>query len=212
MSALGLLISPLAFEVARSRRIHVADIDAADFGQTFKALEAEAMTTLDQAGVPRNSVRIVRRLDMRYQGQGHEIEVTLPETADPGSLFSQLPELYGVAYEANYTLRLDEPMEIVNWKVEAVGPAPGLGHGVRLSGKAGLEQAKKGTRRAFDPVSSELRDWPVYDRYGLKPGATIVGPALIEEHESTCVVGSGDRVTVDSQLNLVAELGTSGQE
>ena len=51
MSALGLLISPLAFEVARSRRVHVADIDAADFGRTFRALEADATAFLHQAGV-----------------------------------------------------------------------------------------------------------------------------------------------------------------
>src|SRR5262247_2224801 len=41
-SALGLLISPLAFEIARSRRIHVADLDAGDFAGTFRALEEEA--------------------------------------------------------------------------------------------------------------------------------------------------------------------------
>src|SRR6185436_15707427 len=67
MSALGLLISPLAFEVARKRRI-----------------------------------------DMRYQGQGHEIEVTLPDAAEAGALFAELGELFGRAYEAAYTLRLDE--------------------------------------------------------------------------------------------------------
>jgi N-methylhydantoinase A len=212
MSALGLLISPLAFEVARSRRIHVADIDAADFGRTFRALEENALAYLDQAGVPRESVRLVRRLDMRYQGQGHEIEVTLPEAADAGVLFGGLEELFGAAYEAAYTLRLDEPMEIVNWKVEAVAPSPGLGDGVALAGKTGAARALKGTRRAFDPAKGELAEWPVYDRYGLKPGESIAGPALIEEHESTCVVGSGDRVTVDRQLNLVAELDGSDRK
>ena len=210
MSALGLLISPLAFEVARSRRVHVADIGAPDFAQTFKVLEADAMRFLDEAGVKRKDVRIIRRLDMRYQGQGHEIEVTLPELEDRTKgvkpLFAQLPDLFGEAYKAAYTLRLDEPMEIVNWKVEAIGPAPSLGDGMKLSGKTGASKALKGTRRAYDPVSNKLRDWPVYDRYGLKPGQTIDGPALIEEHESTCVVGSGDRVTVDRRLNLVAEL------
>ena len=50
MSALGLLISPLAFEVARSRRIHVADIDAADFAATFRALEADAKSFLLERG------------------------------------------------------------------------------------------------------------------------------------------------------------------
>ena len=212
MSALGLLISPLAFEVARSRRVHVADIKAADFAATFKALEADAQRFLDEAGVKRKDVRIVRRLDMRYQGQGHEIEVTLPDKVDAKALFGDLAGLFGEAYKATYTLRLDEPMEIVNWKVEAIGPAPSLGDGVKLSGKTGAATALKGTRRAYDPVAKKLMDWPVYDRYGLKPGETIDGPALIEEHESTCVVGSGDRVTVDKRFNLVAEMTALGGE
>ena len=128
MSALGLLVSPLAFEVARSRRIHVDDIDAADFAATFAALESEALAYLHRAGVADADIRIVRRLDMRYQGQGHEIEVTLPTRgAGRGDVFAELGELFGAAYEQTYTLRLDEPAEIVNWKVEAIGPAPELG-------------------------------------------------------------------------------------
>jgi len=73
MSALGLLVSPLAFEVARSRRIHVADIDAKDFATTFAALENEAAGYLKRAGVAEADIKIVRHLDMRYQGQWHEI-------------------------------------------------------------------------------------------------------------------------------------------
>src|SRR5204863_5262808 len=126
ISALGLLISPLAFEVARSRRIHVADIDAADFAATFRALEADAKSVLLGAGIADRDIRLQRRLDMRYQGQGHEIEVALPDGADAGALFAHLGELFDRAYEAAYTLRLDEPAEIVNWKVEAAGPAPNL--------------------------------------------------------------------------------------
>ena len=206
MSALGLLVSPLAFEMARSRRVHVADIDAADFAATFAALEAEASAYLARAGVAAGDVRIRRRLDMRYQGQGHEIEVRLPEAPEAGALFAQLGELFGAVYERTYALRLDEPMEIVNWKVEAVGPAPSLGDGYTLSGPVGEGQALKGTREAYDPRAGALSAWPVYDRYALKPGDRIAGPALIEERESTCVVGAGDRVTVDSRYNLVAEL------
>ena len=144
MSALGLLISPLAFEMTRSRRIHVADIDAADFAATFAALETEATSYLLSAGVARGDIRLKRRLDMRYQGQGHEIEVTLPDAADAGALFADLAELFDRAYEATYTLRLDEPAEIVNWKVEAAGPAPNLGAGYSLSGPAGTDKAAQG--------------------------------------------------------------------
>jgi N-methylhydantoinase A len=211
MSALGLLISPLAFEVARSRRVHVDDIDDADFAATFAALEADASDFLRRADVAERDIRIVRRLDMRYQGQGHEIEVTLPSSTAAQAAFAGLPELFAQAYEKAYSLRLDEPMEIVNWKVEAIGPAPGLGEGYSLTGAAGAGQARKGTRLAYDPARAGMSEWPVYDRYALAPGMSIRGPALIEERESTCVVGSGDQVTVDSRYNLIAEL-ASGAE
>jgi N-methylhydantoinase A len=206
MSALGLLISPLAFEVARSRRVHVADIDAADFAATFGALEADATRVLLDAGVAEPDISLERRLDMRYQGQGHEIEVRLPAAADVAGLFATLGELFGRAYQAAYTLRLDEPIEIVNWKVEAAGPAPDLGSGYRLGGPAAAKKPIKGTRPAYDPDSGQQTDWPVYDRYALLPGASITGPALVEERESTCVIGAGQVATVDAHYNLIADL------
>ncbi|MGE0697598.1 MAG: hydantoinase/oxoprolinase family protein [Hyphomicrobiaceae bacterium] len=212
MSALGLLESPLAFEVARSRRVHVADLDAGAFGAQLATLEADASRVLVEAGVARRDIRIVRRLDMRYQGQGHEIEVTLPDSASAEPLFGQIEELFGAAYQRIYTLRLDEPAEIVNWKVEAIGPATGLGESYELAGASADASARKGTRRAYDASAGRLTDWPVYDRYALKPGMALAGPCLIEERESTVVVGAGDRVTVDQRLNLVAELDLAGKD
>jgi N-methylhydantoinase A len=207
MSALGLLVSPLAFEVARSRYVHVDDMDAAAFAATFAALEEEALGYLHRAGVADNDIRIVRRLDMRYQGQGHQIEVTLPAgDAGLGDVFADLGELFGRTYEQTYTLRLDEPVEIVNWKVEAVGPTPELADGYSVAGAKPGAQALKGTRKAYDSAIDGLADWRVYDRYALSPGTVIKGPALIEERESTCVIGAGDSVTVDANLNLIAEL------
>jgi N-methylhydantoinase A len=209
MSALGLLISALAFEVARSRRIHLEDIDAADFEATFRALEAEAKSVLLSAGMANRDIRIKRRLDMRYQGQGHEIEVTLPDADAPGTLFAALAELFGGAYQAAYALRLDEPIEIVNWKVEAAGPVPDLGSGYKLATASEAAKPRKGSRPAYDPQRDLLTDWPVYDRYALLPGASIAGPALIEERESTCVITAGYTAIVDARYNLVADLGTS---
>jgi N-methylhydantoinase A len=206
MSALGLLISPLAFEMARSRRIHLDDIDAADFAATFQSLEDEAKAPLLSAGVAERDIRLTRRLDMRYQGQGHEIEVTLPEAGNAGALFEQLGELFGHTYQAAYTLRLEEPAEIVAWKVEASAPAPDLGPGYALSGHPGTGKALKGSRPAFDPEGGQMAEWPVYDRYLLSPGASVSGPALIEERESTCVIGGGQVVKVDARFNLVADL------
>jgi N-methylhydantoinase A/oxoprolinase/acetone carboxylase beta subunit len=49
-------------------------------------------------------------------------------------------------------------------------------------------------------------DVAVYDRYRLGPGASFIGPAIVEERESTTVVGPGATVSVDDQGNLTVEI------
>ncbi len=210
MSALGLLVSPLGFEIARSRRLFVEDLDGARFAEVFEPLEAEARGFLDRAGVPRNAVTVIRRLDMRYQGQGYEIEVSLPEGLELSQAFARLDELFRARYaEVFAETFLEEPLEIVTWKVEAKGPEADLEGAHRLEGtgeavSGGLEGARKGTRRGY--FGDGFLDCAVYDRYRLAPGAEVVGPALVEERESTCVIGPGEGARVDARLNLIAEL------
>lgn len=204
MSALGLLASPPAFEVSRSRRAFLDDLDEAGFAAAFAPLIEEATGFLKRADVPADQIKVVRRLDMRYHGQGYDIEVTLPE----GAGLASAPELFVARYKEIYALALlDEPIEIVAWKVEAIGPEPKVAGGYSLMrGGGDAASALKGRRMAYEPGAAAYVETPVYDRYKLGPGAVIEGPALIEERESTCVVGKGDRVVVDDSYNLVAEL------
>ena len=54
---------------------------------------------------------------------------------------------------------------------------------------------------------------PVYDRYKLGPGAKLSGPVIVEERESTAVIGPGGSVAVDDQLNVIVAVGaTRGEE
>ncbi|MGH3746888.1 MAG: hypothetical protein ACRDT8_05755, partial [Micromonosporaceae bacterium] len=56
------------------------------------------------------------------------------------------------------------------------------------------------------PETGGLVETKVYRRTDLAAGATIAGPAIIEEKESTTLLLSGDRVTVDPTSNLVVEI------
>lgn len=206
-SALGLLASPLAFELARSRRTVAEDISAAEFTAMFEPLVLEASAFLKEAGVSDTDIRIARRLDIRYFGQTHEIQVTLPE-GDPADAFARLRALFEARYAEVYTFAtLDAPLEIINWKVSATGPDPGLETGYRIEGTgtdAGTA-AQKGVRQVYFAPDG-YRETPVYDRYCLTPGTKIVGPALIEERESTCLITPGHRAMVDDAFNVIAEL------
>jgi N-methylhydantoinase A len=101
---------------------------------------------------------------------------------------------------------IDEPVEIINWKVEAVGPEAVLNKGLHLTAPRRASQASKGSRSAYFPEQPAGAPCPLSDRYALQPGVTIEGSALIEEQESTCVIGIGDTLRVDAQGNLIAEL------
>jgi N-methylhydantoinase A len=58
----------------------------------------------------------------------------------------------------------------------------------------------------YQPEAERHVECPVYDRYGLKPGDVVAGPALVEEAESTCVLAAGDSGTIDAELNLVIDI------
>jgi N-methylhydantoinase A len=208
MSALGMLISPLSFEVVRSRRMQGHNLGAAMLGKGFAALDAAASRFLVDAGALPETIVLRRRLDMRYEGQGYEVEVALPEDQPMERLAADLAQLFATAYRRVFQIDYPEqPIEIVNWKVEAVGPRPAAGGRYLSAASRPPGSAGKGRRRAFFPEADGFVETPVFDRYALSPGDAVEGPALIEENESTCVVGPGDRVTVDAHCNLIASFG-----
>lgn len=207
MSALGLLASPLSFEVVRSNVVRIDEITRERFADLFEPIVKDATGYLIQAGVKDKDIKLILHLDMRYHGQGYELEVTLPQGKTSADMFDELPKLFAAAYEHVFGMAfLTQPVEIVNWKVEARGPFPKMREAQVAGNGAKKRATRKGERNAYFPEAGGYRPCPVYDRYALTPGDEIEGPAFIEENESTCVVGVGDRVAVDQNLNLVAEI------
>ena len=206
MSAFGLLVSPIGFELVRSHRLALAALDADAFGSILARLAGEADRFLTEAGVPADRIERHFSLDMRYEGQGYEVEVFLPQ-ASPPIAFPQLPSLFAAAYAKLFGLSFDDRgIEIVAWKVEARGPSPDTGSRYTLISGQASGRALKGHRPAFMPEDDRFVDCAVYDRYALRPGDRVVGPALVEEAESTCVFGPGDVAVVDPQFNLTIRL------
>ncbi len=209
MSAYGLLAAPLAFDFVRTAPQR---LDAADWTQInglFGEMESEGRRILHGADMPDGDVRIRRTAEMRYAGQGHEVEVELPQGALDGESLAVITAAFETAYRALYSRTpLGVPIEALNWRAVVSGPVPeisvsGPGPDARVTDSA--KPAPKGTRKAYFPEAKGYVDTPVYDRYALTPGAVLAGPAIIEERESTTVAGPGARVTVDSRLTLILE-------
>jgi N-methylhydantoinase A len=204
MSAVGFLAAPLAFDFVRSWPGRLNGLDWSRANALLTAMETEGEALLTASGVPAEAISHHREADMRYVGQGHEIRVTLPA----GSLAAEHTPALLAAFEQVYRQLYERlgppvPVEIINWRVVSSGPKPQLHLEMGAFTTGSAQAALKGQRPAYFPETKGFMATPIYDRYRLAPGATFTGPAIIEERESTVIVGPKGYCHIDAQYNLV---------
>lgn len=205
-SAFGLLVSPLGFDVAQTARQALGELSAPALEERFTSLEARVLALLHRAHLAPQQVTLSRAADLRYQGQGYTVEVSAAglNASNPVEELEQrfvdtYTHLYGVA-------ATNAPAEIVHWKVTGLGPVEPLDLHL-AQGEAGADgEALKGHRDIYIPEASEFRPGAIYDRYRLRPGDTVSGPAVVEERESSLVLFPGNVGRVDEHLNIIVTL------
>ncbi|MCX7685097.1 MAG: hydantoinase B/oxoprolinase family protein [Acetobacteraceae bacterium] len=200
-SALGFLVAPLSFEQVRSLPVVLEPgFDAEAVNALLAALEAEGRARLAEAGVAAEAMRVERSADMRLLGQVHEISVPLPEGRLDPSRLPEIADAFARAYAARYTAVFQGArIEAISFRVRVVGPEPVLPLRQAGADAPGRPKRKGGRRAYFDGAWHEASVW---DRYALREGDRIEGPAIIEEREATTIVPPGDSLTVDAAGNL----------
>jgi len=199
LSALGLLVSDVRYELSSSRVRPWADVDPDRLAAEYADLAAEGQASL-AGDVPEDRWRIDRRADLRYRGQSHELTVPVPD--DLGANSDVVPERFHERHERRYGhASPDEPVELVTLRVVARGL---VDPPERASPTANgtVAEAVTGTRDvAFDGETVETR---IYDRTELPAGGQFDGPAVVEGAESTAVVplAASAAVTDDGGLRL----------
>src|SRR5438552_1892926 len=125
MSAYGLLAAPLAFDFVRTGRQRLDRADWAAVNQLFAQMAAEGRALLARAGVAASDVRVARIAEMRYLGQGHEVEAAVPLGNLSAERLPTIPASLAAAYRALYhRLPQGVPIEALNWRVTVAGPDP----------------------------------------------------------------------------------------
>jgi N-methylhydantoinase A len=207
-SAFGMLVSPISFDMVRSYVCRFDNIDLAYLNSIFSSMELEGRELLKSAGVEEDDIRITRMFDGRYVGQGHEITVNLPLGEFSAKHLSDARAAFEAEYKRIfYRVNKDSKIEGLSWRVVATGPKP-ISDFAKLSMLENMapEQVIKGKRKAYSPQIEGFEMYTVYDRYGLSPGMEIQGPAIIEEMESTSVIGYSDTAYVDEYNNLIVKI------
>jgi N-methylhydantoinase A len=204
-SAIGLLVAGITFDFERTAvtRLDGAAVEVAN--RLFPEME-EAGQSMVANAAPGSPCTLVRTVAMRYVGQGHELDVAVPGGAWQAATLEVVRRTFETIYAETYGYsNTAEPVEVVTWKVTAAAPPPPLE--LPTATPAGREPAAacKGVRRAYFPECGGFVECSVYDRYCLTPGMALIGPALVEERESTALILPGDVGSVDRYGNLIID-------
>jgi N-methylhydantoinase A len=197
-SALGFFTAPVAFDRARSHKVKLDEADFDGIEKIFHELEQESKATLKGA---RKGSKILyeRALDMRFVGQGAETTVPIDSRSFAQWNVKEIRHLFDEHYKKLYGRTYPEtPVEFVTFRVRArlsdrPFTMPPLERKESL-----LDAAIKGKRPAFSLIANDYISHTVYDRYKLFPGAVMHGPAIIEERESTVILGEDTKANVDT--------------
>ncbi len=204
-SAIGFLLAPVAYELARSCHVRLTDFKPGVLNKLFKEM-SEYAHGIVASGAPGRGRTEIRQAQMRYIGQGYSIPVDVPvgkllktdtqslQTAFDKAyinLYSKLHdgvdvEIVGVSVSVSAHLVFAEPAETA---VTAAGIPPEIDHGATM----------------FDAQAGAYADVNVYSRHALQPGNYIPGPTLVRDKGTTVMVPQGHGVTVAGDDSLIIE-------
>ena len=228
-SAVGSLLAPISYEVVQSRYMRLSEFDRALVREVLAAMRGEAAAVVE-SGAPGAPTIERAHAYMRYVGQGHEIGVELPPEVVGGTdseAAGALKEAFDRAYETVYgrTIpRLD--IEVLSWTLVVSAPGgggpvtdgasrerspgataatpgvsaetSGLGHGPSRPDPTGFANLFAGASEGHVRAA-------IHHRADLRRHATVAGPALIAEEQTTTVVPAGWEARVLTDGHLLVE-------
>jgi N-methylhydantoinase A len=198
-SALGCLVADVRHDYVKTVNQDILRMDLAEARQVLARQVDEGLRTLGEEGADTETVSVRHEADVQYVGQSHVLTVPLPRTR-----FER--EELRAAFEQAYRERFDTDLGamrclVVSLRTAVVGHRRPVGlEGLAPRDGRAARAEPAGTRRVW--FDGSWRETPVYRREDLPPGAAFVGPAIVEQLDSTTVVEPGDTVRVDPLGNL----------
>jgi len=211
-SALGILQVDLRHDILRSVLAQAKDIDPADLGAIFDGLEAEAREVLAQESIPEDRRDVELSIDVRYYGQTPYMNLVLDEVPRTPEAVSRIAERYADSYEREFGYRLAEEIaevEFVNARAAAIGLIADADLQQRAQ-KEGAPEPSESRSVYFDELGSST-DTPVHQRADLGRDAVLVGPAIVEQPDTTVLVPPGATARVDGHLNIVIDVAAGAE-
>lgn len=206
LCAQGLIVSDLKESLVRTDRAPLIAASLPRMRAVVSELLSEAEAWFAAEGIDERDRRVELSLDLRYFGQNYELSV--PVGSDllrhglDGRAVDAIAAAFHAVHEQAYGYHDDAAMiETVNYRCVARARQYQADNGALRPKAVEMPQPIEIRPVWFGPEHPTAT--PIFRRDGLLPGHRIVGPAIIEQLDSTTLVRPGTEVAVDDRLNLI---------
>ena len=200
-SAMGLVMAKMRRDATATYLERSSSLDLADLRERLGGMAKGVEERLRADGVREESISLSCFLEMRCLGQAHEIPVPLgpsPDQVDLSAIDGAFRKIYAERYGRNPDPATE--WEVISIQIIGEGEVQTYPTKTWRAKREGGEGPREVRKVWFE---GKWRDTSVFDRMEVGPGATVEGPAIIEESGATTVIPPGWRVTVHASGHLL---------
>jgi N-methylhydantoinase A len=208
-SAIGLLTTDLKYDTIRTAFQISAALDLDRLNRAFAAMADELAAHFERDGVALDQVRFTRAGDLRYVGQGYELQIEIPPGPLDAAAARALSERFHRQHQAEYGHGFAaSPIEIVNLRLTGVAKVPTIAAtSAAAGGSLAAARIKSGSCMFRQDGRLDRVETAFYARERLPVGEPFAGPAIILQSDSTTVVPPGHGILVDPSGSMIITIG-----
>jgi N-methylhydantoinase A len=205
LSAYGLHVCDVKQDYIRTLVRQQSTADTKEIDQNWQDLDEIGRKQVISEGVSEDRIAVQRSADVRYVGEGHEVNVAIPDNLQGEDAIAFMWDDFHRVHDETFGFhyRGTQDVELVNLRVQAVGQAHRPKQAETTNGASG-----EGSPTSLRPVYWRGEGWvecPIFDRDSIGGDQTVLGPTVIEEYGSTIVVPSTWSARCDRYGNLILE-------
>lgn len=201
-SALGCVMADVRHDFVQTVNQPLRDIDCAGIDAIMEDQRERGRALLQDEKVEVTSIELQHEADLLFKGQSHVLRIPLSgETFSPDAAL----EAFKRAFKTRFDLELPEMIPVlVNMRTTIIGRREKTDLAIFRPASGTLEDARTGSRQVY--FNGVWHDTQVYARDALPAGGSIVGPAIVEQADSTLVLDPGTVSQVDDIGNIIVEI------
>ena len=204
LSAFGILVSDVVKDYSRTVVWRAtANLPLTRLESEFRKLSQNAKRDF-HAEKWAGAIRERRSIDVRYRGQGYELNVPLSP-----NLIADFHQAHAKRYGYSHP---DREIELVTIRLRATVKSPQskiiAGHANPKTGPTTRAENASRRKPEFRPVqfNGKKMKTAIHDRNDLRVGKRYAGPAVITEYSATTVIPPGIRFSADRAGNIVIDV------